>query len=55
MTVRAIAVAMLLAMPALGAAQEAKWRAVVALLVFVKENGQWKVAADAAVPMMATE
>jgi ketosteroid isomerase-like protein len=26
-----------------------------ALLVFVKENGQWKVAADAAVPMMATE
>src|ERR1700676_4313818 len=26
-----------------------------ALLVFVKENGEWKVAADAAVPMMATE
>jgi len=26
-----------------------------ALLVFVKENGQWKVAADAAVPMMVTE
>jgi ketosteroid isomerase-like protein len=26
-----------------------------ALLVFVKENGQWKVAADAAVPIMATE
>jgi ketosteroid isomerase-like protein len=26
-----------------------------ALIVFVKENGQWKVAADAAVPMMATE
>jgi ketosteroid isomerase-like protein len=26
-----------------------------ALLVFVKENGQWKVAADAVVPMMATE
>jgi ketosteroid isomerase-like protein len=25
------------------------------LLVFVKENGQWKVAADAAVPIMATE
>ena len=26
-----------------------------ALLVFVKENGQWKVAADAAVPTLATE
>jgi ketosteroid isomerase-like protein len=26
-----------------------------ALLVFVKEGGQWKIAADAAVPMMATE
>jgi len=26
-----------------------------ALLVFVKENGQWKIAADAAVPMMVTE
>jgi ketosteroid isomerase-like protein len=26
-----------------------------ALLVFVKENGQWKVAADAAVPTMVTE
>jgi ketosteroid isomerase-like protein len=26
-----------------------------ALLVFVKENGQWKIAADAAVPTMATE
>lgn len=26
-----------------------------ALLVFVKESGQWKVAADAAVPTMATE
>ena len=26
-----------------------------AVLVFVKENGQWKVAADAAVPTMATE
>jgi ketosteroid isomerase-like protein len=26
-----------------------------ALLVFVKENGQWKVAADAAVPIMAGE
>jgi ketosteroid isomerase-like protein len=26
-----------------------------ALLVFVKENGQWKIAADAAVPMMGTE
>ena len=26
-----------------------------ALLVFVKENGQWKVAADAAVPTIATE
>src|SRR6266481_1394258 len=26
-----------------------------ALLVFVKENGQWKVAADAAVPTMAAE
>ena len=26
-----------------------------ALLVFVKENGQWKVAADAAVPMMSAE
>ena len=25
------------------------------LIVFVKEGGQWKVAADAAVPMMATE
>jgi len=26
-----------------------------AVLVFVKENGQWKIAADAAVPMMAAE
>jgi ketosteroid isomerase-like protein len=26
-----------------------------ALLVFVKENGQWKIAADAAVPMMVAE
>jgi ketosteroid isomerase-like protein len=26
-----------------------------AVLVFVKENGQWKIAADAAVPMMLTE
>jgi ketosteroid isomerase-like protein len=26
-----------------------------ALLVFVKENGQWKIAADAAVPMMGAE
>jgi ketosteroid isomerase-like protein len=26
-----------------------------ALLVFVKESGQWKIAADAAVPMMVTE
>jgi ketosteroid isomerase-like protein len=26
-----------------------------AVLVFVKENGQWKVAADAAVPTMAAE
>ena len=25
------------------------------LLVFVKENGQWKVAADAAVPIMSAE
>jgi len=26
-----------------------------ALIVFVKESGQWKVAADAAVPTIATE
>jgi ketosteroid isomerase-like protein len=26
-----------------------------ALLVFVKENGAWKIAADAAVPTIATE
>jgi ketosteroid isomerase-like protein len=26
-----------------------------ALLVFVKENGGWKIAADAAVPTIATE
>jgi ketosteroid isomerase-like protein len=26
-----------------------------ALIVFVKENGQWKIAADAAVPIMAAE
>jgi ketosteroid isomerase-like protein len=26
-----------------------------ALIVFVKEGGQWKIAADAAVPTIATE